>query len=162
MNRQFSYNWLKEYLPSLKLWPAGVKASISAEEFAREFSLKSMSIDRVVSQKPVFKKVVIGKIIEIKPHPNADRLRLVTVDYKSGQQTVVCGAPNIQVGDVIAFALAGASLLNPDNLAQTVTLKKATIRGVESSGMVCGLDELGFGTEHYNVLALPRTTALGQ
>src|SRR3989338_898214 len=121
-----------------------------------------MSIERTEKVEPVFKKVVTAKITDIKPHPNADRLRLVTVDYGQGKQTVVCGAPNIAVGNVIAFAFEGATLLNPDNLSQTTVLKSVDIRGVDSAGMVCGLDELGFGTEHYAVLTLPENTPLGK
>ena len=105
--------------------------------------------------------VIVGKILEISPHPNADRLRLPTIDIGKGEPvTVVCGAPNIQVGQVIAFAHEGAQIFNPRN-GKLEILKGAEIRGVESKGMVCSPLELGLGTNHDGILELSGEFELG-
>src|SRR3989338_4066614 len=126
MNRQFSYNWIKEY----------VKLPVSAKEFAREFSLKSQTVEKIIPVKPVFKKVVAAKIIEIAKHPNADKLQLATVDTGKKQLTVVCGAPNIAVGQVVPLALEGAKVLDSHQAGKSFILKKVDIRGIKSVGML--------------------------
>ena len=98
--------------------------------------------------------VVCGKIIQIDPHPNADRLQLPTVDVGDAAPIqVVCGAPNIEVGQLIAFAKAGSTIINPKT-GSPETLKPATIRGVESQGMVCSALELGIDGDHEGILVL--------
>jgi len=105
-------------------------------------------------------RIVVGQIVAVNPHPNADRLRLPTVDLGDGQQTVVCGAPNLQVGDKIAFAREGAELIDGHS-GQRTRLKPAKIRGVESSGMVCSEKELGISDEHQGILVLPADAPVG-
>ncbi|MDX9892877.1 MAG: phenylalanine--tRNA ligase subunit beta [Patescibacteria group bacterium] len=150
MNLQVSYNWLKEY----------VKIDESVQDFVKEFSLRSQTIDRIHDQKPKFKKVVTAKILEINPHPNADRLRLATVDAGNGQQTVVCGASNIEVGQIVPLALEGGEVI--DDQGNTFTIKKAKIRDFESSGMLCSQRELGLGVDHTGIMILPPDTKIGQ
>ncbi len=105
-------------------------------------------------------KIVVGQIVAVNPHPNADRLRLPTVNLGGEQQTVVCGAPNLQVGDKIAFAREGAELID-GHTGQRARLKPAKIRGVESSGMVCSEKELGISDEHQGILVLPADAPVG-
>ncbi len=105
--------------------------------------------------------VVIGQIAGIEPHPNADRLRLATVDIGTGKQTVVCGAPNLQIGDKIAFASVGANLIDGHSGEKSV-LKPAKIRGVESCGMVCSEMELGISKDHEGIVVLPPEAPLGK
>lgn len=94
-----------------------------------------------------FPKVVVGKIIDVELHPNADRLRIAVVDV--GQTLrIVCGASNIEAGQLVPVALLGASLPNG------ITIKEAVIRGVPSSGMLCAEDELGLGTDHSGIKIL--------
>lgn len=96
-----------------------------------------------------FEAVVVGLIIEILPHPNADRLRLVKIDL--GGETpvqVVCGAPNILVGQKIVYAPSGAWLYMSPEATERTQLVPAVIRGVESNGMICSARELGVGNEH--------------
>ena len=105
--------------------------------------------------------VIIGQIAAIEPHPNADRLRLATVNTGSGMQTVVCGAPNLTIGDKIAFASVGAYLTDGHTGEKSV-LKPAKIRGVESCGMVCSEMELGLSKNHEGILVLAPEAPLGK
>jgi len=100
------------------------------------------------SKKPThtrFPNVVVGKIVDISAHPNADRLQLTTVDV-GRKLKIVCGAPNIAVGQLVPVALVGASL--PTGLV----IQQAAIRGVDSEGMLCAADELGIGTDHSGIM----------
>src|SRR3989338_2346095 len=135
MNLRISYNWLKEYL----------KTDKSAAEFAREFSLKSQTVDRVEKISPKFKKVITAKILEIRKHPDADKLKLVKLDAGQYKPIVVCGAPNIAVGQIAPLAIVGARVLNPTEAGKSFIVKKAKIRGVASNGMLCSQKELGLG-----------------
>ncbi|MCJ7763743.1 MAG: phenylalanine--tRNA ligase subunit beta, partial [Dehalococcoidales bacterium] len=98
--------------------------------------------------------VVVGEIVAVEPHPDADRLRLVTVGLAVEKQTVVCGAPNLQLGDKIAFAPVGTGLIDGHTGEKSV-LKKAKIRGVTSCGMVCSEKELGISDSHEGIMVLP-------
>lgn len=151
MNRQFPYNWIKDF----------IKLKQTPEQFAKEMSLRSQAIEKIIPQTYRCKGIVTAKVLAVKSHPNADRLRLATVDTGKEQLTVVCGAPNLGVNQIVAFAPVGATVLNPENLEETYTLTPAKIRGVESHGMICATDELGLGGEHAGILTLPNDTPLG-
>ncbi len=112
--------------------------------------LEVASIDRVGGE---WKGVVVGRVLAVRPHPDADRLRLVTVDRGDGEQTVVCGASNVAPGQNIAFAGTGAALVDP-RTGEPRVLKKSRIRGVVSGGMVCSEAELGLSAEHEGILVL--------
>ncbi len=112
-------------------------------------------------------KLVVGKILEVKPHPNADRLTLAVVDIARGEPVqVVTGAPNIKVGDSgqkVAFALEGATLFDGHKEGwELMTLKRAKIRGVESGCMVCSEKELGLSEDHEGIILLPDDAPLGK
>jgi phenylalanyl-tRNA synthetase beta chain len=112
-------------------------------------------------------KLFVGEVLEVKPHPNADRLVLVVVEYGQGTpQTVVTGAPNLRPGDrgqKVAFALEGARLWDGySDVPRQRTLKRARIRGVESAGMICSEKELGLSDEHTGVLILDPKAPVGQ
>jgi phenylalanyl-tRNA synthetase beta chain len=143
--------WLKDY----------VDIEISNEELSDKLTLAGLEVSGIQVIGGSWDKVVVGKILEIQPHPNADRLRLATVDMGKGHQTVVCGAPNLVVGDNIAFAFAGAKLID-GHTGKTGELKPAKIRGVESSGMVCSEKELGLSGEHEGILVLPVDFEVGK
>ncbi|GAI75414.1 unnamed protein product, partial [marine sediment metagenome] len=107
-----------------------------------------------------WQNIVVGQIIAINPHPNADRLTLPTVDLGTEQHTVVCGAPNLRLGDKIAFARVGAQLID-GHTGQVFRLKSAKIRGVMSSGMVCSEKELGISDSHEGIMVLPAEASVG-
>jgi len=94
-------------------------------------------------------KVVVGKILDIKKHPNADKLKIVEVDVGGESISFVCGAPNVEKGKCVAVALEGAEL--PGN----VKVKKVRIRGISSPGMICSERELGLGEDHTGIMILP-------
>lgn len=143
--------WLKDY----------VDIEISNEELADKLTLAGLEVSAIEVVGGSWEKIVVGKILEINPHPNADRLRLATVDMGKGSQTVVCGAPNLVIGDNIAFAFAGARLFD-GHTGKTGELKPAKIRGVESSGMICSEKELGMSENHEGILVLPADFDVGR
>ncbi len=112
-------------------------------------------------------KLVVGKILEVKPHPNADRLTLAVVDIARGEPIqVVTGAPNIKIGDSgqkVAFALEGAALFDGHKEGwDLMTLKKTKIRGIESGCMVCSEKELGLSENHEGIILLPDDAPVGK
>jgi phenylalanyl-tRNA synthetase beta chain len=104
--------------------------------------------------------VLVGHVLGIEPHPNADRLRLATVDTGGESETVVCGATNLEVGQRIAFAQIGANLLN-GHTGEPMELVAAKIRGVVSKGMICSNRELGLPEEDEGILALHQDAPIG-
>jgi phenylalanyl-tRNA synthetase beta chain len=99
--------------------------------------------------------VIAARILDVVPHPDADRIRLADIDFGNGQLRVVCGAPNIEAGMVVPFAQVGAVL--PGDFKIT----KRKIRGVVSEGMLCSPRELGLGDDHGGILPLDESTQLG-
>ncbi len=144
-------SWLYDY----------VNFDASPAELAHRLTLAGVESEgfEVVGQN--WNNVVVGLVKTIAPHPNADRLRLVSVDTGSDVEQVVCGAPNVAVAQKIAFAKIGANLIDAHS-GQPATLKQAKIRGVESRGMVCSQRELGLSDEHQGILVLPNDAPLGQ
>ncbi len=145
-----SLKWLKEY----------VDIPVSATELANCLTMAGNEVKAVEVIGAHWENVAIGQITAVNPHPNADRLRLATVDTGNGEQTVVCGAPNIAVGQKIVFASVGAELKD-GHTGQTIRLKPAKIRGVESKGMICSEMELGISQNHEGILVLPADAPLG-
>ncbi|UCE97890.1 MAG: phenylalanine--tRNA ligase subunit beta [Dehalococcoidia bacterium] len=143
--------WLKEYVNiDLPLAELANRLTMAGTET----SLQSIGIN-------TWQGVVIGEIADIRVHPNADRLSLVTVNLNKEEQTVVCGAPNLNVGDKIAFANVGTELINGYS-GKKVLLKPAKIRGVTSFGMVCSEKELGISESHEGIMVLPSEAPLGE
>ncbi|MCP5373058.1 MAG: phenylalanine--tRNA ligase subunit beta, partial [Hyphomicrobiales bacterium] len=99
---------------------------------------------------------VVGYVVEARPHPNADKLRICTVDNGSGTQDVVCGAPNARTGMKGVFASSGAHIPGTG-----ITLKKAQIRGVESNGMLLSEREMGISDDHEGIVELPEDAPVG-
>lgn len=110
------------------------------------------SLERGTSYDPA---IVVGHVLEVAPHPNADRLRLCTVDVGAGTRSIVCGASNVAAGQRVAVATIGSRL--PDG----TKLKKAKIRGVESEGMICSERELGLSEESDGIWVLPGEPRVG-
>jgi len=101
-----------------------------------------------------WENIVVGEVVAITPHPNADRLTLATVDLGGERLTSVCGAPNVDIGQKVPFAHSGAQLIDPES-GELVRLKKAKIRGVASAGMICSERELGISDRHEGIMVLP-------
>ncbi|MFH1412615.1 MAG: YtpR family tRNA-binding protein [bacterium] len=103
-----------------------------------------------------FPGIVVGKIIEINDHPNADRLCMTKVDIGSQKLDIVCGGPNVEVGKMVAVAVVGSKLPNGK------TIKEIKVRGELSKGMVCADDELGLGQEHETIRLLKPDAVIGE
>ena len=146
-------SWLKKYVP----------VTDSPHELAHKLTMAGIEIGevQVIGGDWDREKVVVGHVLRVDPHPNADRLSLPTVDTgDGGTATVVCGAPNVAAGQKIAFAREGAALFSPHS-GKVETLKRARIRGVESRGMVCSPLELGLGEDHDGILVLDNEAPIG-
>ena len=131
-----------------------------AGELAHRLTLAGLEVTDIEQIGGDWDRVVVGRVLEVRPHPDADRLRLVTVDKGGERQTVVCGAPNVAAGQNIAFASEGAMLADP-RTGNPRKLKKSRIRGVVSGGMVCSEAELGLADDHEGILVLETTRPPG-
>jgi phenylalanyl-tRNA synthetase beta chain len=145
-----SLRWLKDYV-DIKLDP---------KELAERLTMVGLEVKSLETIGGSWDNVIIGEVVGLNPHPNADRLRLATVNIGAEQITSVCGAPNISVGQKIAFAHVGARLIDP-HTGEPAELKAAKIRGVVSEGMVCSEKELGISDEHEGILVLSPEAPIG-
>jgi len=151
-------SWLKEY----------VEIALPVDELADRLTMAGLEVSRIerIGENWDRDKVFIGQVLDVHPHPNADRLTLVTVDFGAeASLTVVTGAPNLAVGSSgqkVAFALTGARLI--DGYSEELryrTLKPTKIRGVRSEGMVLSEKELGLSDEHTGIIFLDDDAPVG-
>ncbi|HLN19147.1 MAG TPA: phenylalanine--tRNA ligase subunit beta, partial [Patescibacteria group bacterium] len=142
----YSYNWLTEL--------SGTK--LSPEKAVELLTMHSFEVEGMDIIEGKFPGVIVAQIIEIKKHPNADKLQVVTVDYGNNIIDVVCGASNISVGQKVPLALVGAKL--PGG----IKIKETEIRGVKSTGMLCAADELGLGKDHSGIIILDNNAEIGE
>jgi phenylalanyl-tRNA synthetase beta chain len=116
------------------------------------------------TKSPAFDNIIVAKVTKVEKHPNADRLRVIELtDGQNIYSPVVCGAWNFDVGAVVPLALPGAIIPHDqhDPEGKPFTLAKATIRGVESQGMICSAKELGIGDDGGGILILPASAQIG-
>ena len=132
MNILVSDKWLREY----------VKMKQTPEQFAAAISLVGPSVERIAYAGAELEKIVVGKIVKLEKHPNADKLRLAKTDVGGKVLTIVCGGSNLAEGQLVAVALVGARV-RWHGQGELVTLEPATIRGVASEGMICASSEIG-------------------
>jgi phenylalanyl-tRNA synthetase beta chain len=129
---------------------------LDAKDVADRLAMLCAPVDAVVPLHQDLRDVLVARVLEVKPHPNADRLSLCLVDAGGGTPLeVVCGAPNVEAGKSYPFAPVGATL--PGGLK----LDRRKIRGVESNGMLCSAKELGLGADSAGILELETTAAPG-
>jgi phenylalanyl-tRNA synthetase beta chain len=147
---KISLKWLSEYV-DIKLAP---------KELAEKLTMAGLEVGAIETVGSTWDNVVIGEVVALNPHPNADRLKLAMVDIGTEQATSVCGAPNISLGQRVAFARIGASLVDA-HTGKAAVLKPAKIRGVVSEGMVCSEKELGISESHEGILVLPPEAPIG-
>jgi len=130
-----SLNWLKQYV--------NLPKGLSAKKLAHDLTMSTVEVESVENQAEKFENIVVGKIIEFKNHPNADKLKIVMVNIGTGRQAqIVCGGTNLKEGMLVAVALPGSKVRRHGE-GEMVTLEKATLRGVESFGMICSANEIG-------------------
>lgn len=136
---QVSLNWLNEFVDL---------SDKDENQIAHELTMSGLEVEGVEHIKPQFKNIITAKILKIDQHPNADKLHLVTIDTGSDKRTVVCGAQNIEEGQVIPYASVGSEVFSRKT-GEMFTLTPAEIRGVVSQGMLCSSDELGLADRNY-------------
>ena len=144
---QFSEKWLRTM----------VDPTLTTDELTHLLTMSGLEVEGCEPVAPPFTKVVVGKVLAVAKHPNADRLSLCTVDAGGGTPLdIVCGAPNVQAGMKAPVALVGAEL--PGGLA----IKRAAVRGIDSNGMLCSARELGLSEDHSGLLALADDAPVGR
>ncbi len=140
-----SMSWLKSLCPT----------EIAVEEIVSRLTMAGLEVDAVESASHEFSNVVVGEILSVSPHPDADKLNVCEVSDGTDRLQVVCGAPNARVGLRAPFARVGG-LIGSD-----FSIKEAKLRGVLSQGMLCGADELGLSDERDGLMELPATAPVG-
>ncbi|MCC5886626.1 MAG: phenylalanine--tRNA ligase subunit beta [Gammaproteobacteria bacterium] len=142
---KISERWLREW----------VNPPVTATELVAQLSMAGLEVDSAEPAAPPFTDVVVGSVVAVDPHPDADKLRVCQVDDGAGIHTVVCGAPNVEVGMLVPYARPGAVLPDGTRIGQ------AKLRGVASAGMLCGADELGLDAVRDGLMVLPANLTPG-
>jgi phenylalanyl-tRNA synthetase beta chain len=144
---KFTLGWLKDHLDT----------NASVEEIAKTLTMIGLEVEEVVDRARALAAFTVAYVVEAKPHPNADRLRVCIVDTGTERVQVVCGAPNARTGMKGVFAPVGSHIPGT-----ALDLKKGVIRGVESNGMLCSEREMGLSDEHAGIIDLPEDAPVGQ
>ena len=143
---KISINWLKEYL----------ETKSNPEEISDILTNLGLEVEKILpfeSVKGGLTGVVAGKVLKCEKHPNADRLKVTSIDLGNNETSeIVCGAPNIMEGQIVPIAKVGSKIYT--NGGDEIKIKKSKIRGVVSNGMVCAEDEIGLGESHDGIMVL--------
>ncbi len=142
---KFSEAWLREY----------VNPDLTTQQLVDQLTMAGLEVDGFDPVAAEFTDIVVGEILSVEQHPDADKLVVCSVSSGSEELQVVCGAPNARAGIKVPFALVGAKL--PD-----LKIKKAKLRGVESNGMLCSERELGLSDNHEGLMELPADAPVGE
>ncbi len=137
------YNWLKEF----------VETNESAGSIADKLTMVGLEVEEVLSAAS-FENIVVGEVLRVEKHPNADKLRVAQVNVGDKELQIVCGAPNLEKGQKVPVALVGAKIGDFE-------IKKATLRGIDSEGMICSEKELGISDDHDGIMVLPSESVIG-
>ncbi|MFN3939831.1 MAG: hypothetical protein ACK4IY_04545, partial [Chitinophagales bacterium] len=150
---KISWNWLREWLPT-KLTATETAALLT------DIGLEVESTTPFESIKGSLAGLIVAEVVKVDKHPDADRLKITLVNTGNGNPVqVVCGAPNVAVGQRVIYAPVGTTIY-PTN-KESITIKKAKIRGIESEGMLCAEDEIGLGYAHEGLYILPKEYTIG-
>jgi phenylalanyl-tRNA synthetase beta chain len=148
-----SYQWLLEYLPE----------PIPVHELSKILTSIGLEVEAVEATESIpggLEGLVIGEVLTCEKHPNADKLSVTTVNIGHGEPLhIVCGAPNVAAGQKVVVAPVGTTVHPTEG--EPFLIKKAKIRGEESSGMICAEDEIGLGKSHAGILILPTDAQIG-
>ena len=148
-----SYSWLSEYLP-VKIDPERLCQILTS------IGLEVEHMEKFEALKGGLKGLVIGEVLSCSKHPDADKLSVTSVNIGGeAPLQIVCGAPNVAVGQKVVVATIGATIYPISG--EPLTMKKAKIRGVESHGMICAEDEIGLSENHAGIMVLPNETEAG-
>jgi len=135
-------SWLKEF----------VSIALTPDKIAQTLTMAGLEVDHFETIGENFKEVVVGTVLEVSKHPNADKLSLAKVTDGKQNYQVVCGAPNCKAGMKSPFARVGTTLKHGNEF---LTIKKAKIRGIESEGMLCSEEEMGLDVPSEGIMELP-------
>lgn len=145
---RLSLSWLKEYIP----------LSLSASDISKILTMAGLEVEGIECFGERSQGVVVGRVLEVRKHPDADKLTIAQVFDGNETFQVVCGAPNCREGIKTAFARIGTKIT--DDQGEFV-IKKAKLRGVESSGMLCAAKEIGLSEESDKIMELPESVVEG-
>ncbi|MES2458432.1 MAG: phenylalanine--tRNA ligase subunit beta [Bacteroidota bacterium] len=151
---KISYSWLKQFIQTDKT-PQELSLILT------DIGLEVESVEAVQAVAGGLEGLVIGHVLSCVQHPNADRLRVTTVDVGGPEiLQIVCGAPNVAQGQKVVVATVGTTVY--PNEGEPFKINKSKIRGEASEGMICAEDEIGLGASHAGIMVLPEDTAIGQ
>lgn len=153
---KISYNWLADY----------IDIQLAPDQVADKLTLLGLEVEEMETTGSEFDQMVVGEVLKVNSHPNADRLQICRVDLGSQIVQIVCGAPNVSSGQKVPVAVVGSTLPVPDEDGNPFTIREAELRGESSQGMICSESELGIGDDHSGILvldsALPAGTPLAK
>jgi phenylalanyl-tRNA synthetase beta chain len=139
-----SYNWLKEF----------IDLPLSPEETVEKLTLIGLEVEELEEHGSSLDGVIVGEVLAVREHPNADRLQVCDVDLGDSKTQIVCGAKNVAAGQKVPVATVGSVLPVKLDDGSNLKIKKAKLRGEVSEGMICAEDELGLGTDHSGIMVL--------
>ncbi|CAG7603005.1 phenylalanine--tRNA ligase subunit beta [Candidatus Vallotia tarda] len=149
---QFAESWLRSF----------VNPQLSTDALSRLLTMAGLEVEALLPVVPPTSKIVIGKVLQVIRHPNADNLKLCQVDVGTGQElTIVCGAPNVAPDIKVPTALVGAILPPKEEGGEPIEIKPLKLRGLESQGMLCSAGELKLSDNYSELLILSKDTPIG-
>jgi len=149
----FPESWLRSF----------VDPKLTTDELAHALTMAGLEVEGLRPAAPPTSKIVVGRVLEVVKHPDADKLNVCQVDAGTGTTlNIVCGAPNVSVGIKVPVALVGAELPAAEEGGKPFAIKLSKLRGVESQGMLCSARELKLSEDHSGLLILPEDTPIGQ
>jgi len=138
-----------------------VNPSLTTEELSHLLTMSGLEVEECVPVAPPFSGIVVGEVLSVEKHPNADKLSLCRVNSGASEPLqIVCGAPNVRAGMKVPLATVGAQLPGEDG--KPFEIKVARMRGVESRGMLCSARELGLSQDHSGLLDLGAAATVGE
>jgi phenylalanyl-tRNA synthetase beta chain len=150
---QFPESWLRTF----------VDPKLSTDELSHALTMAGLEVEGLAPVAPPTTKIVVGQVLEVAKHPNADKLNVCQVNAGTGETlTIVCGAPNVAPGIKVPVALVGAALPPAEAGGAPFAIKLSTLRGVESQGMLCSARELKLSEDHSGLMILPAETPIGE
>ncbi len=150
---QFPESWLRAF----------VDPQLTTEELSHALTMAGLEVESLRPAAPPTSKIVVGRVLEVVKHPDADKLNVCQVDAGTGATlNIVCGAPNVAPGIKVPVALVGAQLPPAEEGGAPFAIKLSKLRGVESQGMLCSARELKLSEDHSGLLILPDDTPVGQ
>ncbi|MDZ7757383.1 phenylalanine--tRNA ligase subunit beta [Rhodohalobacter sp.] len=146
-----SYNWLKQY----------IDIDLTPEETADKLTLSGLEVEGLEQIGSDFEGFVVGEVLEVKSHPNADKLQICDVNLGDKEVQIICGAPNVAAGQKVPVATVGSVMPVPMEDGSYLKIKKAKLRGEKSNGMICSESELGLSDDHSGIMVLNSDLKIG-